>query len=120
MNNKDFKSGSADAIRIESVDNAFTLSVKEWRERTSAIGIFSEKGRYGGTYASKDIAYQFAMWLNPVFQLYIVTEFDRLKQLEEKKDTFYLNKMFDDSLQINRMSKELLQSRNELPKNEIE
>jgi len=80
--NKKFKRGVADRFRNESVSNAFTLSVKQWREKTNAIGIYSEKGRYGGTYAHKDIALQFAMWLSPVFHLYIVKEFDRLKQAE--------------------------------------
>jgi len=80
--NKKFKRVVADRFRNESVSNAFTLSVKQWREKTNAIGIYSEKGRYGGTYAHKDIALQFAMWLSPVFHLYIVKEFDRLKQAE--------------------------------------
>jgi len=120
LNNKGFNMVLADVIRIESYDNAFTLSAKEWIKRTGAIGIFSEVGRYGGTYASKDIAYQFAMWLSPVFQLFIVTEFDRLKQIEEKTDAFYLNKMFDNSLENNRIVKQFLQKRGELPSDEIE
>lgn len=81
-NKENFKEVVADRFRSESVSNAFTLSVKEWREKTNAIGIYSEKGRYGGTYAHKDIALQFAMWLSPVFHLYIVKEFDRLKHKE--------------------------------------
>jgi hypothetical protein len=120
LNNKDFNNVESDVIRIASYSNAFTLSAKEWIERTGATGIFSEVGRYGGTYASKDIAYQFAMWLSPVFQLFIVTEFDRLKQIEEKTDTFYLNKMFDNTLENNRIVKQFLQNRGELPGDEKE
>ena len=82
LHNKDFKEVVADLFKNESVSNAFTLSVKEWREKTNAIGIYSERGRFGGTYAHKDIALQFAMWLSPVFHLYIVKEFDRLKHAE--------------------------------------
>jgi len=120
LNNTTFKTVVADRFRIASVNNAFTLSVGKWKKETHAIGIYSEKGRYGGTYAQKDIAYQFAMWLSPVFQLYIVKEFDRLKQQEEKQQAFYLNKIFDDSLQINRFSKQILQQRGELPADENE
>jgi len=115
LHNDDFKTVVADRFRIESVKNSFTLSVSKWVKQTNAVGIYSEKGRYGGTYAQKDIAYQFAMWLSPVFQLYIVKEFDRLKQQEEKQQAFYLNKIFDDSLEINRFSRAMLQQRGELP-----
>ena len=113
--NHDFKTVVADRFRIESVKNSFTLSVGKWVKETNAKGIYSERGRYGGTFAQKDIGYQFAMWLSPVFQLYIVKEFDRLKRQEEKQQAFYLNKIFDDSLQINRFSRQMLQQKGELP-----
>lgn len=116
--NPSFKAVVADRFRIESVKNSFTLSVSKWVKDTNAKGIYSERGKYGGTYAQKDIAYQFAMWLSPVFQLYIVKEFDRLKQQEEQQQSLYLNKIFDDSLQINRFSRQLLQQRGELPPDE--
>jgi len=116
--NPNFKTVVADRFRVESVKNSFTLSVGKWVKETQAKGIYSERGKYGGTYAQKDIAYQFAMWLSPVFQLYIVKEFDRLKRQEEKQQSFYLNKIFDDSLQINRFSRQLLQERGELPAEE--
>ncbi len=115
LHNPDFKTVVADRFRIDSVKNSFTLSVGKWVKETAAIGIYSEKGRYGGSYAQKDIAYQFAMWLSPVFQLYIVKEFDRLKKQEEKQQSFYLNKIFDDSLHINRMSRQMLENKGELP-----
>lgn len=120
LHNQDFKTVVADRFRIDSVENSFTLSIGKWVKETKAKGIYSERGKYGGSYAQKDIAYQFAMWLSPVFQLYIVKEFDRLKQQEEKQQAFYLNKIFDDSLQINRFSKQILQQRGELPPDENE
>jgi len=118
LHNHNFKAVVADRFKIDSVKNSFTLSVGKWVKQTNAVGIYSERGKYGGTFAQKDIAYQFAMWLSPVFQLYIVKEFDRLKQQEEQQQTFYLNKIFDDSLQINRFSKQMLQQKGELPPEE--
>src|SRR5574344_2326441 len=65
--------------------NRFTLSPKKWTESTYAIGIISKSGKNGGTYAHKDIAFNFAMWLSPVFQLYIVKEYQRLKEIENNQ-----------------------------------
>jgi hypothetical protein len=64
--------------------NNFVLSVKQWIERTGAIGITAKAGRYGGTYAHKDIAFHFGMWISPRFQLLLVKEFQRLKDAEQK------------------------------------
>jgi hypothetical protein len=64
--------------------NNFVLSVKQWIERTGAIGITAKAGRYGGTYAHKDIAFHFGMWISPRFQLLLVKEFQRLKEEEQK------------------------------------
>ena len=61
-----------------------TPSVTEWCERTNAIGIYSKMGKYGGTYAHKDIAFEFASAISPVFKLYLIKEFERLKELENK------------------------------------
>ena len=63
----------------------FTLSVKEWIEKTNAIGVEAKAGRYGGTYAHKDIAFAFAYWMSPKFQIYLIKEFQRLKQDEYKR-----------------------------------
>lgn len=63
--------------------NAFTLSPQKWIETTSAIGILSKSGRYGGTFAHKDIAFKFASWISVEFELYIVKEFQRLKEQEQ-------------------------------------
>ena len=65
--------------------NSFKISVKEFVERTNAISITAKAGRYGGTYAHKDIAFEFAMWISPLFKIYIVKEFQRLKSEEQKQ-----------------------------------
>lgn len=59
--------------------------MKEWTEKTNAIGIFAKAGRYGGTYAYKDIAFEFGMWISPEFKIYLIKEFERLKEKENEK-----------------------------------
>lgn len=82
LNNSNFKSIEFDAFRNQAGLNSFILTPKQWIEKTNAIGIISKAGRYGGTYAHKDIAFNFGMWLSPTFQLYIVKEYQRLKEQE--------------------------------------
>lgn len=82
LNNPNFNSIEFDGIRNKSGLNSFILTPKKWAERTNAIGIRTKAGRYGGTYAHKDIAFNFGMWLSPIFQLYIVKEYQRLKEQE--------------------------------------
>ena len=82
--NPNFKSVEFDGFRKEAGLHTFTISVSEWTEKTNAIGIFSKKGKYGGTYAHKDIAFEFASAISPVFKLYLIKEFERLKELENK------------------------------------
>lgn len=82
MYNPNFNSGEFASIRSQSGINSFKISVKEWVAKTNAIGIVAKAGRYGGTYAHKDIAFTFGMWISPVFQLYIVKEYQRLKEVE--------------------------------------
>ena len=65
--------------------NSYKISVKEWVAKTNAIGIISKAGRYGGTYAHKDIAFEFGMWISPKFKLLLIKEFEKLKQLEQKQ-----------------------------------
>ncbi len=65
--------------------NRFIMSAGQWIERTAAIGILVKAGRYGGTYAHRDIAFHFAMWLSPEFQIYLVKEFQRLQEAEQKQ-----------------------------------
>jgi hypothetical protein len=71
-------------FKNEAGANAFTLSPQKWIETTNAIGIISKSGRYGGTFAHKDIAFKFASWITVEFELYIVKEFQRLKEEEQK------------------------------------
>jgi len=82
LRNPNFKGIEFDAFRNESGSNSFTLTPKRWIEATSAIGIISKSGRYGGTYAHKDIAFEFASWISPTFKLYLITEYQRLKEVE--------------------------------------
>ena len=65
--------------------NRFVMSVKQWTNRTSSKGIVAKAGRYGGTYAHKDIAFEFASWVSPQFKLYLLKEFQRLKEEEQKQ-----------------------------------
>jgi len=71
-------------IKNSAGSNNYVLSVKQWVDKTSAIGITAKAGRYGGTYAHKDIAFHFGMWISPRFQLLLVKEFQRLKEEEQK------------------------------------
>lgn len=83
MYNPEFNSLEFDGIRIEAGLNRFSLSVKQWTERVNAKGIVAKAGRYGGTYAHKDIAFEFASWVSPHFKLYLIKEFQRLKDEEQ-------------------------------------
>ena len=82
LNNPNFNYGEFAIIKNSSGLNNFKISVKEWVAKTGAIGIVAKAGRYGGTYAHKDIAFNFGMWISPMFQLYIIKEFQRLKEAE--------------------------------------
>lgn len=84
FNNPDFNSLEFEGIKNTAGLNRFTLSVKEWVSQTNAKGIIAKTGRYGGTYAQKDIAFEFGTWLSPEFKLLIISEFQRLKSHEEK------------------------------------
>ncbi len=85
LNNPDFKPVEFDGFRKQAGLNSFTLTPKQWIEKTGAIGIFSKAGRYGGTYAHKDIAFEFASWISVEFKLYLIKEFQRLKEEEQKQ-----------------------------------
>jgi hypothetical protein len=83
LHNPDFKPLEFEGFKNEAGSNRFFMSPKKWVEATNAIGIFSKSGRYGGgTYAHKDIAFEFGSWLSPEFKLYLITEFQRLKEEE--------------------------------------
>ena len=80
--NANFKVVEFDHFRQQAGLHTFVLSVSEWIEQTNSIGIFVKKGRYGGTYAHKDIAFEFASAISPIFKLYLIKEFQRLKEEE--------------------------------------
>ena len=82
--NPDFNYGEFATIRNQASLNRFKISVKEFVTRTNAICLQAKAGRYGGTYAHKDIAFEFAMWISPEFKIFIVKEFQRLKEEEQK------------------------------------
>ena len=85
INNPNFNYPEFGVISQEAGVNRFIMSVGQWIERTNAVGMLVKAGRYGGTYAHKDIAFHFAMWLSPEFQIYLVNEFQRLKDDENNR-----------------------------------
>ena len=85
IKNPNFNYPEFGVITQEAGVNRFIMSVGQWIERTNAIGMLVKAGRYGGTYAHKDIAFHFAMWLSPEFQIYLVNEFQRLKDEENDR-----------------------------------
>ncbi len=82
MYNPNFKPVEFDGFRKQAGLNSFVMTPKKWIETTQAIGIISKSGRYGGTFAHKDIAFEFASWISIEFKLYIIKEFQRLKEAE--------------------------------------
>jgi len=85
MNNSNFNRVEFDTFKNKSGSNSFVLTPKKWIENTNAIGIRSKSGRYGGTFAHTDIAFEFASWISPEFKLYLIKEFQRLKKEETEK-----------------------------------
>ena len=84
LNNPGFNSLEFEGIRNEAGRNSFFLSAKKWIEATGATGLDARAGRYGGTYAHRDIAFEFGSWLSPEFKLYLIKEFQRLKDEESR------------------------------------
>jgi len=85
LHNPNFNYGEFAIIKSQAGLNSYKISVKEWTNKTNAIGIVAKTGRYGGTYAHKDIAFEFGMWISPKFKLLLIKEFERLKEEEQKK-----------------------------------
>jgi len=126
INNPDFKPIEFDRFKNEAGFNRFMMSPKKWIEGTNAIGIISKSGRYGsGTFAHKDIAFEFGSWLSPEFKLYLITEFQRLKEEESRTKSLEWNfqrtlhqnlSQHDRLIQLNQIAiqqmKSLLQSPN--------
>lgn len=85
LNNPSFNPVEFDGIRMQTGLNSFVLTPKQWIEKTGAVGLTSSAGRYGGTYAHKDIAFEFASWVSVEFKLYLIKEFQRLKEDESRR-----------------------------------
>ena len=85
INNPAFNYGEFAIIKSQAGLNSYKISVKDWVQKTGAIGLAAKAGRYGGTYAHKDIAFEFGMWISPEFKLYLIKEFQRLKEQEHAK-----------------------------------
>ena len=85
LNNPDFKSIEFDAFKNEAGSNSFALTPQKWIDTTNAIGIISKSGRYGGTFAHRDIAFEFATWISAEFKFYFIKEFQRLKEDENDR-----------------------------------
>jgi len=84
INNPNFNYGEFAIIRNQAGLNNYKISVKEWTKQTHSIGLKATAGRYGGTFAHKDIAFEFGMWISAEFKIYLIKEFQRLKELEQK------------------------------------
>jgi len=91
LNNSNFKGVEFDHFKNEAGYNSFTLSPKKWIESTNAIGLISKPGRYGGTFAHQDIAFEFASWISAEFKLYLIKEFQRLKSDETRRQQLEWN-----------------------------
>ncbi|MDF0606894.1 KilA-N domain-containing protein [Neisseriaceae bacterium TC5R-5] len=91
INNPGFNSPEFEGIRNEAGRNSFYLSAKKWIDVTGAIGLHAKAGRYGGTYAHRDIAFEFGSWLSPEFKLYLIKEFQRLKDEEARTTSLEWN-----------------------------
>ena len=85
INNPSFISPEFEGIKNQAGYNRFTLSVKQWVNKTNSKGIIAKAGRYGGTYAHKDLAFEFASWISPKFKFYLIKEFQRLKEEENDR-----------------------------------
>ncbi|MGB9666048.1 MAG: KilA-N domain-containing protein [Candidatus Cryosericum sp.] len=85
VNNPDFNYGEFAIIKSQAGLNSYKISVKEWVAKTHAVGLRATTGRYGGTYAHKDIAFEFGMWISPEFKIYLIKEFQRLKEDENRR-----------------------------------
>lgn len=108
MNNKNFKVDLAVHFRFKVTENNFTLSASQWVKETNAYGLIVEKGKYGGTYAHEDIAYHFANWFDVEFYVYFIMKFREMTQLKNESAKFYLNKIFDSTLEANQLAKFLV------------
>jgi len=93
LHNPDFKPVEFDGFIKNAGLHTFTLSVSEWVTKTKAIGMYVKKGKYGGTYAHRDIAFEFASSISPIFKLYLIKEFQRLKKIENKNSEWNIKRL---------------------------
>ena len=115
IHNPVFNYGEFAIIKSQAGLNSYKLSVKEWVEKTNAIGLRAKAGRYGGTYAYKDIAFEFGMWISPQFKIYLIKEFERLKAEEQlrlgwdiKRNLTKINyRIHTDAIKVNLIPPEL-------------
>jgi len=91
--NPNFNRVEFDTVRSQAGLNSFVLTPQKWVEQTNAIGIISKSGRYGGTYAQKDIAFEFASWVSVEFKLYLIKEFERLKTIENNEKDWNIRRL---------------------------
>lgn len=120
--NPDFNYGEFAIIRNHAGLHSYKISVKEWVEKTNAIGLRAKAGRYGGTYAHKDIAFEFGMWISAEFKIYLIKEFQRLKEKEQqmlgwnaKRDLAKINyRIHTDAIKHNLIPRELTPKQTEL------
>lgn len=92
VHNSDFNYGEFATIKSQAGLNSYKISVKEWVAKTGAIGLVAKAGRYGGTYAHKDLAFEFGMWISPEFKIYLIKEFQRLKDIEQAQQGWDLRR----------------------------
>ncbi|MDR3653850.1 MAG: KilA-N domain-containing protein [Paludibacter sp.] len=115
LNNPDFKGVEFDSFMMEAGTNAFTMSPSRWIEQTNAVGLISKSGNNGGTFAHKDIAFEFSSWVSTEFKLYLLKEFQRLKEQEQlqlgwsaKRELAKINyRIHTDAIQQNLVPNEL-------------
>ena len=109
VHNENFNEQGFKDIKFRTGDNNFTLSVTEWIKKTNACGMKSQRGKYGGTYAHEEIAIQFATWFSPEFYVYFIKAFKNLAAAENRTAQFFLDKIFDNTLESNQLAKDLQQ-----------
>lgn len=109
LHNPNFNRAEAGTVRLKAINNTYSPTPQKFIEETNAIGLKSKAGKYGGTYAHEDIAINFCYWLSPVFQVYFIKEFRRLKQNEKAENTIdWAIKKLADSTQQNAVLLDML------------
>lgn len=112
VHNSDFDMKGYHRIKRDTGDSNYTLSVSEWIRETSAIGLKSFSGRYGGTYAHEEIAIQFTTWFSPEFYVYFIKEFKRMAEQEQRALLWYLNKISNNALENAALAQNAIEHKN--------